>query len=100
MEQTALREVREETGLEVAVQTPLGYIEYWFSRTQDRVRCHKKVHFYLMVSTGGDTSLHDSEFDQACWFADSEAFKVMTYASEVGIVNKALLAVRGGLVAS
>lgn len=100
LEQTALREVREETGLEVAAKVPLGYIEYWFSRLQDSVRCHKKVYFYLMVSTGGDLSLHDTEFDYACWFADSEALKVMTYTSEVGVVNKALIAAREGLVAS
>ncbi|MFH1140306.1 MAG: NUDIX hydrolase [Chloroflexota bacterium] len=97
LEQTALREVREETGLEVAIQTPLGFIEYWFSRTQDGVRCHKKVHFYLMAPTGGAPSLHDPEFDLVQWFAEREAFKAMTYASEVAVVKKALLAARGEL---
>ncbi|MSQ22167.1 MAG: NUDIX hydrolase [Dehalococcoidia bacterium] len=95
IEQTALREVREETGLDAAIQTPLGFIEYWFSRTQDGVRCHKKVHFYLMVPTGGDPSLHDPEFDLVRWFAEQEALKAMSYASEVAIVKKALLAARG-----
>ena len=100
LEQTALREVREETGLEVAIQSPLGHIEYWFSRTQDGVRCHKKVHFYLMVPTGGDPSLHDPEFDLVQWYAEQEVFKAMTYASEVAVVKKALLAARGEPVAS
>ena len=97
LEQTAVREVREETGLEVAIQTPLGFVEYWFSRTQDNVRCHKKVYFYLMVPTGGDPSLHDPEFDLVQWFAETEVFDAMTHASEQGVVKKALLAVRGEL---
>ena len=90
MEQTALREVREETGLEVAIRMPLGSIQYWFVRTQDGVRCHKTVHFYLMVPTGGDTSLHDPEFDFVRWFPGRETMKVMTYDDEKAIVEKAL----------
>lgn len=92
LEQTALREVREETGLEVAMQMPLGHIEYWFSRVQDGVRCHKKVYFYLMVPTGGDPSRHDPEFDVVQWFPESEVFRRMTYPTEAAMVKKALLA--------
>ena len=47
-EQTALREVREETGLEVVSEDYIDSIDYWFVRAQDGVRCHKVVHFYLM----------------------------------------------------
>ena len=100
LDQTALREVQEETGLEVAIQMPLGNIEYWFFRSQDRVRCHKTVHFYLMVPTGGDFSLHDPEFDFVRWFPESEMFKVMTYESEAGIVQKALASARSEWVPS
>lgn len=98
LEQAALREVREETGLEVVIQTTLGSIEYWFSRIQDGVRCHKKVHFYLMVPTGGDMSLHDPEFDFVQWFPESEVLQTMTYASEAAVVKKALLAARSEFV--
>lgn len=94
LEQTALREVREETGLEVVVRASLGSIEYWFLRTQDRVRCHKTVHFYLMSPVGGDLSLHDPEFDVVRWFHEEDALKAMTYADEVGIMEKALAVVR------
>jgi len=90
LDQTALREVQEETGLETAIQMPLGSIQYWFVRSQDGVRCHKTVHFYLMVPTGGDLSLHDPEFDLVRWFPQLEIFKAMTYASEAAIVKKAL----------
>lgn len=88
--QTALREVQEETGLEVAIQMPLGSVQYWFFRSQDGMRCHKTVHFYLMVPTGGDLSRHDPEFDLVRWVPEAEVFKAMTHASEAEIVKKAL----------
>ena len=98
--QTALREVQEETGLSVAIQMPLGSTEYWFVRTQDGVRCHKTVHFYLMVPTGGDLSLHDPEFDLVRWFPEPEIFKAMTHDSEAAIVEKALAMARSKPVPS
>ena len=100
LEKTALREVQEETGLEVDVRTPLGSIEYWFVRSQDGVRCHKTVHFFLMVSTGGSISLHDPEFDYVRWFSESEVFQVMTHANEVAVMEKALALARSETVPS
>ena len=90
LEQTALREAQEETGLEVVIQAPLGSIEYWFFRSQDEVRCHKTVHFYLMSPVGGSLSLHDPEFDVVQWFHEGEVLRAMTYAEEVRMVEKAL----------
>ena len=90
MEQTALREVREETGLDVELQRPLGSIKYWFVRPGDRVRCRKTVHFYLMSPTGGSTDLHDPEFDDVRWFPAAEALRLLTYANESRIAEEAL----------
>ena len=90
MEETALREVREETGLEVEIAAPLGAIEYWFSRRELNVRYHKTVYFYLMVPVGGGTELHDPEFDIVQWFPSEEAFKVLTYANEAEVLRRAL----------
>tara|TARA_Y100000590_G_scaffold160881_1_gene184451 strand:- start:430 stop:864 length:435 start_codon:yes stop_codon:yes gene_type:complete len=90
MEQTALREVREETGLEVRILDSLGYIEYSFMRKQDNVKCEKRVHFYLMEPIGGDFSLHDPEFDEVDWHSENDVLKIMTYSDEVRIVEKAL----------
>ena len=66
--QAALREVREETGVEVEVEDTVGDIRYWFSRPQEGGRYLKTVRHYLMRPVGGDTSLHDHEFDDVCWF--------------------------------
>ena len=100
LDQAALREVQEETGLEVVIQAHLGSIDYWFVRRQDGVRCHKTVHFYLMVPTGGDPSLHDPEFDFVRWFPEAEIFKAMTYTSEVTIMEKAFSLARSEPVPS
>ena len=89
-EETALREVNEETGLEIAIEQYIGDIEYWFSLPNDGVRCCKKVLYYLMNTTGGDVSLHDHEFDSVRWLPAEEALTVLTYQNEVGIVEDAL----------
>ena len=64
-EETALREVREETGLEVRISRPLDSIEYWF--VQGGTRIHKTVHYFLMDPTGGDLGRHDHEFESVRW---------------------------------
>ena len=88
--QTALREVREETGLEVVSDDYIGSVEYWFVRAQDGIRCHKVVHFYLMKPVGGDISQHDHEFDIVKWMTVEEALDSLTYESEVDIVRKGI----------
>src|SRR5829696_2387829 len=51
-EQTAIREVAEETGIQGSVLAALGSIDYWFV-TEGR-RVHKTVHHYLMRFLGGN----------------------------------------------
>lgn len=86
--QTALREVREETGLDVEIVRRLDIIQYWFMRPSDGARCHKTVHYYLMSPTGGDTSRHDDEFDFVQWFPLAQAIETLTYPNEARIVEK------------
>ena len=90
IEETALREVNEETGLRVALEEPLGNISYWFTQASDDVRYHKTVHFYLMAERGGSVDLHDPEFDTVRWFSAQEGLKVMTHANEATVVRRAL----------
>src|ERR687887_814170 len=65
---TALREVREETGLDVELIGPLDTIDYWFVWAPEQTRYHKFVHYYLMRAVGGDLALHDREMEEARWF--------------------------------
>ena len=92
VEQTAIREVHEETGLEVALERDAGEIEYWFSKPEARV--HKRVKFFLMSPLGGNTDDHDPEFDRVRWFPSKEALRIMTYPTEVKLLERALRQVR------
>ena len=90
IEETAIREVTEETGLEVDLKDYIGSIDYWFVRSKDRVRCHKTVHFYLMSPKGGSISHHDPEFDVIQWVTADDALKTLTHINEAHIVEEAL----------
>ena len=86
---TALREVKEETGLEVCNEGFLDSIQYRFC-SPGGTRVHKTVLFYLMVPVGGSLSLHDCEFDDVRWFLAAQALEMITYPSEAKIVQKGL----------
>lgn len=87
IEQTAVREVEEETGLKVTLGEELGSIEYWF--TANGVRYHKLVHHWLMEPIGGDVSMHDHEFDFVCWLPADQALATLTYDGERKLVAEA-----------
>ena len=84
VEETALREVAEETGLEVRIVEPLPSIEYAF--VQDGTRIHKTVHYFLMEPTGGDLSRHDHEFERVRWVPFDEAASILSFATERDLV--------------
>ena len=86
-EQTAIREVAEETGLEVRITDVLDSIEYWF--IQRGTRIHKTVHYYLMEPIGGDLAGHDHEFDQVRWVRFDEAPSLLTFETERALVARA-----------
>jgi len=86
-EETALREVVEETGLEVRIVAPLPSIEYAF--VQDGTRIQKTVHYFLMEPTGGDLSRHDHEFERVRWVPFDEAGGLLSFATERDLVATA-----------
>jgi 8-oxo-dGTP pyrophosphatase MutT (NUDIX family) len=87
--ETASREVREETGIEVEIEESLGSISYFFVR--QRTRFHKTVHFFLMRPIGGSIEQHDHEFDEVRWFQLEEALEIMTYPTEREVVERAAM---------
>ena len=90
LEETAIREVSEETGLIVAIESTIDAIEYHFSDPLGSYRYHKTVHFYMMKAIGGCLDNHDSEFDRVKWFTSESALKELTYDNEKGIILKSL----------
>jgi 8-oxo-dGTP pyrophosphatase MutT (NUDIX family) len=79
-EQTAIREVAEETGIQGDVLASLGSIDYWFV-TEGR-RVHKTVHHYLLRFLGGELSDHDLEVSEVAWVPLDELPSRLAYADE------------------
>lgn len=90
---TAMREVREETGLEAAIVAPLGDISYFYVWDAERVR--KKVTFFLMDVVGGDVALHDHEMEEVRWFALPESIRRADYPTEREVLERAARLIAG-----
>jgi 8-oxo-dGTP pyrophosphatase MutT (NUDIX family) len=95
IEETALRETREETGIDVEIEAQLSSIRYFFVRGSTRF--HKTVHFFLMRPVGGAIELHDGEFDEVRWVPVSEALALMNHATERSVVERAAALLERGL---
>lgn len=90
-EATAVREVREETGIDAELLGVLGTVDYWYwdRHRAERTRLHKFVHFFLLSAVGGDVTQHDREALEARWFPIDEAERVLAFESERKLVRKA-----------
>jgi len=90
-QQAALREVREEAGIECAALEKIETVEYWYIATNKgvRVRYHKFVHFFLMKYISGSVENHDHEISEARWVSIDKAIEMLAFKSEKETVNKA-----------
>jgi len=86
----AVREVREEAGVEVELVCELGEVRYWYSRAGRAVP--KGVHFFLFRYAGGDPADHDEEVQEARWMPLAQACEQLTYEGEREILGRALAA--------
>jgi 8-oxo-dGTP pyrophosphatase MutT (NUDIX family) len=91
-QETALREVLEETGYRGEVRAPLGEVSYWFAWEGTRIR--KTVHFFLMDDSGRSPEERDREMEEVRWFPLDEAADVAGFSSEKDIIRKAAEAVQ------
>ena len=95
-EQTAVREVREETGLQTRVLRKVDEISYQFYSRADHDRISKTVHLFLLECLGGDTTDHDTEVEEARWFSIEEAGQRLTYKNEREALEKAAVLLEEG----
>jgi len=86
-EVTAVREAREETGLETELEAPLGETSYFY--VWDGVRVAKVVHFFLLRQTGGDVNDHDFEMEEVRWFPLADALRTASYKGEREVLERA-----------
>jgi 8-oxo-dGTP pyrophosphatase MutT (NUDIX family) len=86
--QTALREVREETGVEAEVVQQLGDVRYWYTR--DGKRIAKVVRFFLLNHTAGEPTADAFEVEEARWMPLDEAVRALSYDGERSMAERAL----------
>ena len=96
-DETAVREVREETGVNATIVAPLERIGYWYQRNEngERVRVRKFVHFYLLRYISGNVRQHDNEVLEARWVPLSDAHGMLAFASERAVLAEATGALGG-----
>jgi 8-oxo-dGTP pyrophosphatase MutT (NUDIX family) len=87
----AVREAREEGGIESEVIEHIETVEYWYAGLDkgERVRFHKRVHFYLLRYLSGDTSDHDWEVNEARWVPIGDAASQLAFDNERRVVERA-----------
>jgi 8-oxo-dGTP pyrophosphatase MutT (NUDIX family) len=90
-EQAALREVREEAGVDAVIVDRINTVEYWYVATRGgrRVRYHKFVHFFLLEYQSGDVRDHDWEVREARWVRAEEAGRMLAFKGEREAAAKA-----------
>lgn len=88
-EETAVREVREETGVTGRIVESLPGVDYWFVEGGRR-RVHKTVAYFLLTYEGGSTADYDArEVSGAAWFSWEEGLSRLTFANEKKVVERA-----------
>ena len=88
-EQVAVREVREEGGVNASIKAELGYIQY-FRKSDYYGNAIKFVHFYLMEYLSGNPEDHDNEVAQAAWFNIDEVLSKLKYPHDKEIFERAV----------
>jgi 8-oxo-dGTP pyrophosphatase MutT (NUDIX family) len=86
-EETAVREVEEETGVVAQLGKPLSPITYWY--LLDGEKRKKTVYYYLMEYISEDVSKKDDEMEQVEWLPMNEVEKKLTYESDKTVWKEA-----------
>jgi 8-oxo-dGTP pyrophosphatase MutT (NUDIX family) len=92
LEEAAVREVLEETGLHAVIEASLGDTRYFYVWEQTRIR--KTVHFFLMRATEDEPSERDDEMEEIRWFPIDRALKRAAYLGEREVIGRAAELIR------
>ena len=86
VQEAAIREVREETGIDSTVLAPLGTIDFWFMAEDKRI--HKTVHHFILNAHGGELSDEDREVIEVAWIPLDEVAAKLAYRDERKLMAK------------
>ncbi len=88
-EEAALREVKEEGGVEAKILGKIGYSKYIYTFEKEKI--FKVVTYFLMEYISGNPKDHDWEMEDAGWFSPDEALKTLSFSQDKNLLKQALL---------
>ncbi|TLS50326.1 NUDIX domain-containing protein [Paenibacillus antri] len=74
VEQTALREILEETGIRGDIRGPLALIQYQYKHPEKGM-IDKEVHYYLVEASGGELMPQIEEIRGVAWYEPLDAWE-------------------------
>ena len=86
-EDTAVREVKEETGIDAEIKSALEPVTYWYDWEGKKVK--KTVYYFVMTHLGGDITDHDDEMEEVEWLMPEDVESRLTYPSDKKVWQEA-----------
>jgi 8-oxo-dGTP pyrophosphatase MutT (NUDIX family) len=90
MEETVIREIKEETGIEATIIKKIGVISYSFYSSKDKVTYNKVVHFYLLRLDKQEDFVPNQEIEEKLWVPLNKAKEILSYEAEKNIIDKVM----------
>ena len=88
-EEAAVREVREETGLDVEMVKKLGDSRYVFTNKAGQ-KVFKIVVYFLFKYISGELKPQELEILELSWYEPEEAYKLLSFKKDQEFLQKAL----------
>ncbi len=89
-EAAAVREVKEETGLEGQIVEHLKDVYYTYVDQRRKLQLNKTVHYFLMKYIQGQICADDPGVEAVMWFDIDKALEKVTFDNEKQAVQRAI----------
>lgn len=93
LEETALREIREETGIAGRLEKPIETVRYQYHHPVLNIPVDKEVHYYLVEAVDDELTAQAEEIRDVHWYSPQEALRLQAekgYDNNDGVLRKAL----------
>lgn len=84
--ETAIREIKEETNLDVEINEKLRYVETY----SPKENVTKDVVFFVAKKIGGDVKPQEEEVSEIKWVSPKEALELVSYESSKIVMKKVI----------
>jgi len=86
--EAAVREVKEETGIEAKIIEKLGESKYIFTHNGEKI--FKIVPYFSMEYVSGELKKQDLEILEVLWISPEEALKKLSFSQDKAFLKKAI----------